>query len=88
VARSATTYATVSVRDGAPDADFQAAVAKVLAADAYLRNGADNIQNHGGMGFTWECDAHLYMKRARAFDATLGSRRTQLDALVSRLRGA
>ncbi|HVO25658.1 MAG TPA: acyl-CoA dehydrogenase family protein [Candidatus Margulisiibacteriota bacterium] len=88
VARSATTYATVSVRDGAVDADFQAAVAKVLAADAYLRNSADNVQNHGGMGFTWECDAHLYVKRARAFDATLGSRRTQLDALVARLRSA
>jgi alkylation response protein AidB-like acyl-CoA dehydrogenase len=86
VARSATTYATVSLRDGAPDADFQAAVAKVLTADAYLRNSADNVQNHGGMGFTWECDAHLYVKRARAFDTTLGSRRTQLDALVARLR--
>jgi alkylation response protein AidB-like acyl-CoA dehydrogenase len=88
VARAATTYATVSVRDGTPDADFQAAVAKVLAADAYLRNSADNVQNHGGMGFTWECDAHLYVKRARAFDATLGSRRTQLDTLVARLRSA
>jgi alkylation response protein AidB-like acyl-CoA dehydrogenase len=88
VARSATTYATVSARDAAPDAEFQVGVAKVLAADAYLRNSADNVQNHGGMGFTWECDAHLYAKRARAFDATLGSRRTQLDALVARLRGA
>jgi len=88
VARSATTYATVSLRDGAADADFQAAVAKILAADAYLRNSADNVQNHGGMGFTWECDAHLYVKRARAFDATLGSRRTQLDALVAGLRSA
>jgi alkylation response protein AidB-like acyl-CoA dehydrogenase len=88
VARAATTYATVSVRDGAPDAEFQTAVAKILAADAYLRNSADNVQNHGGMGFTWECDAHLYVKRARAFDATLGSRRTQLDVLVARLRNA
>jgi len=86
VARSATTYAAVSVRDDAPDAGFQTSVAKVLTADAYLRNSADNVQNHGGMGYTWECDAHLYVKRARAFDATLGSRRTQLDALVARLR--
>ena len=65
VARSATTYATVSVRDDAPDADFQVAVAKVLAANAYLNNSAENIQIHGGMGFTWECDVHLYVKRAR-----------------------
>jgi alkylation response protein AidB-like acyl-CoA dehydrogenase len=88
VARSATTYAAVALRDGAPDADFQASVAKVLAADAYVRNSADNVQNHGGIGFTWECDAHLYVKRARAFDTTLGSRRTQLDALVARFRDA
>ncbi len=88
VARSATTYATVSVRDGAADADFQVAVAKVLSANAYLQNGADNIQNHGGMGYTWECDAHLFMKRARAFDATFGSRRAQLDALVTQFRAA
>jgi alkylation response protein AidB-like acyl-CoA dehydrogenase len=88
VARSATTYAAVSVRDGAADADFQVAVAKVLAANAYLGNTADNVQNHGGMGYTWECDAHLYVKRARAFDATLGGRRAQLDALVAQFRAA
>jgi alkylation response protein AidB-like acyl-CoA dehydrogenase len=88
VARSATTYATVSVRDDAPDADFQIAVAKILAANAYLSNSADNVQNHGGMGFTWECDAHLYVKRAGAFDATLGSRRAQVDTLVAQFRAA
>ncbi len=88
VARSATIYATVSVRDGAADADFQVAVAKVLSANAYLQNAADNVQNHGGMGFTWECDAHLYVKRARTFDTTLGPRRAQLDALVAKFRAA
>jgi len=88
VARSATTYATISVRDEAPDVDYQVAVAKILAANAYARNTADNVQNHGGMGFTWECDAHLYVKRARAFDTTLGPRRAQLDALVAQFRAA
>jgi len=88
VARSATIYATVSARDDAADADFQVAVAKVLCANAYVQNAADNVQNHGGMGYTWECDAHLYVKRARAFDATLGSRRAQLDALVNQFRAA
>lgn len=88
VARSATTYAAVSVRDGAGDADFQVAVAKLLSANAYLQNAADNVQNHGGMGFTWECDAHLFVKRARAFDVTIGPRRAQVDALVARFRAA
>ena len=86
VARSATTYTAVSVRDGAADADFQVAVAKLLCANAYLQNAADNVQNHGGMGFTWECDAHLFVKRSRAFDATVGPRRAQVDALVAQFR--
>jgi alkylation response protein AidB-like acyl-CoA dehydrogenase len=88
VARSATTYTAVSVRDAAADADFQVAVAKVLCANAYLQNAADNVQNHGGMGFTWECDAHLFVKRSRAFDATIGPRRAQMDALVAQFRAA
>jgi alkylation response protein AidB-like acyl-CoA dehydrogenase len=76
------------VRDGAADADFQVAVAKVLCANAYLQNAADNVQNHGGMGFTWECDAHLFVKRSRAFDSTIGPRRAQMDALVAQFRAA
>ena len=87
-ARSATIYATVSVRDGAPDADFQVSVAKLLCANAYLQNTADNVQNHGGMGFTWECDAHLYVKRARGFDLSFGSRTAQLDRIAATFRSA
>lgn len=88
VARSSTTYAVVSVRDGAADQDFQVSVAKILCAGAYLQNAADNVQNHGGMGFTWECDAHLYVKRARSFDVAFGSRLEQLDRLAAGFRAA
>jgi len=87
-ARSATVYATVALRDSAPDAAFQVSVAKVLCAQAYVANSADNVQNHGGMGFTWECDAHLFVKRARSFEATLGSRAAHLDRLVEGFRAA
>jgi len=86
VARSATIYAVVSLRDAAADAAHHVAVAKLMCGDAYLKNGADNIQNHGGMGFTWECDAHLYMKRAHSFDLTFGARPAQLDTLVREMR--
>jgi alkylation response protein AidB-like acyl-CoA dehydrogenase len=86
MARSATIYATVSVRDRAADADFQVSVAKLLCAEAYIQNAADNVQNHGGMGFTWECDAHLFVKRARSFDVVFGSRRAQLDRIVDTFR--
>lgn len=87
VARSATIYAAVAVRDELPGAAHHVAVAKLLCADAYLQNAADNIQNHGGMGFTWECDAHLYMKRAHGFELAFGSRRQHIDRLVAELRG-
>ena len=86
VARSATIYATVALRDGVANAAHHVAVAKLLCGDAYLQNGADNIQNHGGMGFTWECDAHLYMKRAHSFDHAFGSRAAQLDSLIAEIR--
>ncbi len=88
VARSATTYAVVSVRDGASDQDFQVSVAKILCAGAYVQNAADNVQNHGGMGFTWECDAQLYVKRARSFDNAFGSRIERLDQLAAAFRAA
>jgi len=86
VARSATIYATIALRDGAGDADFQVSIAKLLCGEAYIDNAADNVQNHGGMGFTWECDAHLHVKRARSFDLALGSRHAQLDRLVAGFR--
>lgn len=53
--------------------DFEAAVlARVIAADAALAATAAAIQFHGGMGFSWELDLHLYLKRARRLNATGG----------------
>lgn len=50
-----------------------ASVAKSFCDDAYRRAAAENLQIHGGMGFTWEADPHLYLKRARANATLLGS---------------
>jgi len=54
--------------------DFQelAALAKSTCSEAYFHAAADNIQIHGGMGFTWEHPAHLYFKRAKASDLLFG----------------
>jgi hypothetical protein len=87
VARSATIYAPSACATAPPTPNTRSA-AKILCADAYLQNAADNIQNHGGMGFTWECDAHLYLKRAHGFELGFGTRRRQLDRLVAAMRGA
>jgi alkylation response protein AidB-like acyl-CoA dehydrogenase len=59
----------------AGDADFTmlAAMAKAYCSDAYFACASEAIQLHGGVGFTWEYDPHLYFKRARASAAMLGT---------------
>jgi len=88
VARAVVVYASVAVQDGEGDADFHVRSAKALAADAAIQNATDNVQNHGGMGYTWESDAHLYLKRARVLEHVCGSRMTHLDAIASAWRVA
>src|SRR5262249_22165892 len=73
VARSVVTYAAVALAEGEPDAARHAGIAKALAGTAALANATDNIQNHGGMGYTWESDAHLYLKRARLLEHCFGT---------------
>lgn len=58
VARSAVYAASVT------ESALDVAAAKLLADDAAVRNARDCLQVHGGMGFTWEADVHLYLKRA------------------------
>jgi hypothetical protein len=88
VARSLTTFAAVALAEGEETAPRHVAAAKVLATDAALANAADNLQNHGGMGFTWEADAHLYLKRAWLLEHALGTRAAHLDALAVPWRAA
>jgi alkylation response protein AidB-like acyl-CoA dehydrogenase len=57
------------------DAGFHAASAYVLASNGARRSTADNIQNHGGIGFTWEQDSHLFLKRALVFENLFGPQR-------------
>jgi acyl-CoA dehydrogenase len=71
-AKSAVYYAAWAVSNDAADAETAAAVAKAAASDAYRRIAADGIQVHGGIGFTWEHDMHLYFKRAKSSEFTFG----------------
>ena len=71
-ARSATYYASWAVDADAPDRSLAASMAKAYTSDAYRRAAGNGIQVHGGIGFTWEHDMHLYFKRAKASEVTLG----------------
>ncbi|HEY8642626.1 MAG TPA: acyl-CoA dehydrogenase [Candidatus Dormibacteraeota bacterium] len=71
-ARSATYYASWAVDADAPDRALASSMAKAYVSDAYRRAAGNGIQVHGGIGFTWEHDMHLYFKRAKASEVTLG----------------
>jgi alkylation response protein AidB-like acyl-CoA dehydrogenase len=70
--RSATYYAAWAVDADAPDRSLASSMAKAYVSDAYRKVASDGIQVHGGIGFTWEHDMHLYFKRAKASEVTLG----------------
>jgi alkylation response protein AidB-like acyl-CoA dehydrogenase len=71
-AKSITYYAAWAAREDNSEAPLAAAMAKAYVSDAYRHASAENIQIHGGVGFTWEYDCHLYFKRAKSDEAWLG----------------
>lgn len=70
---SAATYAAWSLAAGEPDARTSACLAKSFCSDAGTRVASDGIQVHGGLGFTWEQDLHLYFKHAKAAEFLYGN---------------
>ena len=72
-ARSAACYAAQAAGAGDPETPALASLAKAAAAEAYVRTAAQTIQIHGGVGFTWENDTHLWFKRARSSEVLLGT---------------
>ena len=65
--------------DGGDQLSYTAAIAAVLAIPAALGNANLNIQVHGGIGFTWEHDAHLYLRRATAIAAVAGAEQAAIE---------
>jgi alkylation response protein AidB-like acyl-CoA dehydrogenase len=85
LARSNTYYGAWALNTDAPELPVAAAAARVAASEAYYQAAKENIQVHGGMGFTWEFDCHLHYRRAKLTGLMLGSARRWKDLLVSRL---
>jgi alkylation response protein AidB-like acyl-CoA dehydrogenase len=78
--RSSAYYAAWALEEDAPDAPTAVSIAKMYASDAARTVGNRGIQVHGGMGFTWENDVHLYYRRAKASETAFG------DAIFHRER--
>ncbi len=84
-ARSAVYWAACAADEEAPDAALALHAAKSFAADTCFKCAGDMIQLHGGIGFTWEHDAHLFFKRARSLQTLLGDgawHREQVAAMI------
>jgi len=70
--KSITYYAAWALDEGSPEASLAVSMAKAYVSDAFRRVSAAGIQLHGGIGFTWEHDLHLYFKRAKGSEFTFG----------------
>ncbi|WOK37410.1 acyl-CoA dehydrogenase family protein [Sphingomonas sp. C3-2] len=71
--RSAVYWAACAMDEGSDEAAMAVHAAKAFACDTYQKCAGEMIQLHGGIGFTWEHDAHLYFKRARSNASLLGT---------------
>lgn len=72
LANSAACYAAAALAEDDPEVPALASLAKACASDAYMRTAAECIQIHGGIGFTWDHDTHLWFKRAKSSEVLLG----------------
>ena len=85
VARSNTYYGAWALSTDASELPLAAAAARVAACDAYYLASKENIQTHGGMGFTWEVDCHLFYRRAKLLSVQAGAPGVWKEKLVRRL---
>ncbi len=82
LARSNAYYGAWALTADAPDMTSAGAAARVAATHAYEMASAENIQTHGGMGFTWESDCHLFYRRAKHLSLVIGGAPFWKDRLV------
>lgn len=85
LARSNAYFAGWAASNDAPELATAAAAARLSASHAYELAAEENLQLHGGIGYTWEADCHFHYARARLLSATLGSTRYWSDRLVRRI---
>jgi len=86
LARSNAYYGAWALSTGSSELPVAAATARVSATQSFQHCSKNNIQVHGGMGFTWAFDCHLYYRRSNGLALALGSQSTWEDLLIDRLQ--
>ena len=84
-ARAAASYAAWAAAEDAEELPAVASLARAYCSEAYSWVAGETIQVHGGIGFTWEHDAHLYFKRAKASELLLGDPAHHRELLLQRI---
>ena len=84
-AKSAAYYAGWVAAEDTDELPSTASLVKAYCSEAYFHAAAENIQIHGGIGFTWEHDAHLYFKRAKSSELLFGEPDYHRERLVQRI---
>jgi alkylation response protein AidB-like acyl-CoA dehydrogenase len=87
LAKSAAYCAAQAEAENDAETPVLASMAKAAAADAYMRAAANTIQIHGGIGFTWENDTHLWFKRAKSSEVLLGDPNWHRERMLQRMEG-
>jgi alkylation response protein AidB-like acyl-CoA dehydrogenase len=85
LARSNAYYGAWALNTNAPEMPVAASAARIAASEAFWFASKENIQTHGGIGFTWEMDCHLYYRRSRQLSLVAGAPRVWKERLVSQL---
>ena len=85
VARSNAYYGAWALNDDAPELPIAASAARIAASEAFWFASKESIQVHGGMGFTWDVDCHLYYRRSRQLSLVAGAPKVWKERLVSQL---
>ena len=85
LARSNAYYGAWALNSSASELPIAASAARIAACDAFWFAAKENVQTHGGMGFTWDVDAHLYYRRAKQLGLVAGAARSWKERLISHL---
>jgi alkylation response protein AidB-like acyl-CoA dehydrogenase len=85
LARSNAYYGAWALETGSPELPLAAAAARVAASEAFWFAAKENLQTHGGVGYTWEADCHLFYRRAQQLALVAGGTKAWKERLVRQI---
>jgi alkylation response protein AidB-like acyl-CoA dehydrogenase len=88
IARSNAYYAAWALANNDPELSTAAAIARISACEAFEDTTVEMIEFHGGVGYTWEYDCHLFYRRAKLLSSTLGTPKYRKNLLIDRLQSS